>query len=360
MMVVARTPAAAQKRCPPVPFSPRFHAIILAPLRVVVTSALLVVAVVTAGSGGLLAQEARFFQLGTGPSGESRFPVGGLVASALSNPPGSRDCDKGGSCGVPGLVAVAKSTSGSAANIDALVTGRLDAALVHADMAWWAAHGAGPYKGRPAVTSLRAVASLYRANLHLVVRQGAGIAQPADLRGKRLALGEADGEAAAQGQLLLAALGLNGRKVKLSFLKPAAAAEALAQGQVDAVLMVEADPVPLLADLIRGHAARLVPLAGPLAEGLVAQNPFMMASVIAAGTYAGQDLPVPTLGVDVVLVTDAAQPAALVGALARALTHPVTRRMLDQANPRGIAVVPDLAAPGRLGLVLHDGVAPAR
>ncbi|MFA6021986.1 MAG: TAXI family TRAP transporter solute-binding subunit, partial [Rhodospirillales bacterium] len=106
-------------------------------------AAVLAVAVVAQGQGTAGAQELRFFQLGTGPTGETRFPVGGLIANAISNPPGSRECEKGGSCGVPGLVAVAKSTNGSIANVEAIGQKRLDAALVHADIAYWAYHGTG-------------------------------------------------------------------------------------------------------------------------------------------------------------------------------------------------------------------------
>ena len=48
------------------------------------------------------AQEMKFFRIGTGSAGGTYFPIGGLIANAISNPPGSRPCDKGGNCGVPG------------------------------------------------------------------------------------------------------------------------------------------------------------------------------------------------------------------------------------------------------------------
>ena len=58
------------------------------------------------------AQEMKFWRIGTGGAGGTYFPIGGLIANAISNPPGSRPCDKGGSCGVPGLVAIAAALSG--------------------------------------------------------------------------------------------------------------------------------------------------------------------------------------------------------------------------------------------------------
>ena len=59
-----------------------------------------------------IAQDMRFFRIGTGGTGGTYYPIGGLIANAISNPPGSRACDKGGSCGVPGLVAIAQSSNG--------------------------------------------------------------------------------------------------------------------------------------------------------------------------------------------------------------------------------------------------------
>ena len=51
------------------------------------------------------AQDLSFFTIGTGGTAATYYPVGGVIANAISNPPGSRACDEGGSCGVPGLIA---------------------------------------------------------------------------------------------------------------------------------------------------------------------------------------------------------------------------------------------------------------
>ncbi len=66
-----------------------------------VASALLAVLVLTASGQGFAAEELRFFRIGTGSTSGIYFPIGGLIASAISNPPGSRACERGGSCGVP-------------------------------------------------------------------------------------------------------------------------------------------------------------------------------------------------------------------------------------------------------------------
>lgn len=302
------------------------------------------------------AQDVRFFQLGTGPTGETRFPIGGLIANALSNPPGSRECERGGSCGVPGLVAVAKSTGGSAANVEALRTQRLDAALVHADIAFWANHGIGPYKGKM-VPNLRGIAMIYPEALHLVARRDAGIASVKDLRGKRVAMGEADSVLASHGRLLLGAWGLSDKQVKLVPMKSTAAAEALAAGKLDAFLAMDGVPVAAVTDAARATPVVLVPLAGGETDRIRAQNPFLVPSEIAAGTYEGQNQPVPTLAVGVALLAPAEADETLIFGVTRALWHPSTQKLLVQGNPRGRLVRLDAAALPRMGIPLHAGAA---
>ena len=73
------------------------------------------------------AQEMKFFRIGTGGTAGTYYPIGGIIANAISNPPGSRPCEKGGSCGVPGLVAIAQSANGSVANVNAIKSGALEA-----------------------------------------------------------------------------------------------------------------------------------------------------------------------------------------------------------------------------------------
>ena len=51
------------------------------------------------------AHDVPYFRIGTGGTGGTYFSIGNLIANAISNPPGSRTCAKGDSCGVPGLVA---------------------------------------------------------------------------------------------------------------------------------------------------------------------------------------------------------------------------------------------------------------
>jgi TRAP transporter TAXI family solute receptor len=303
------------------------------------------------------AQDVAFFQIGSGPAGETRFLLGSLIANALSNPPGSRPCDRGGSCGVPGLVAVAKSTGGAIANVDGLAAGRLDAALVRADIAYWARQGSGPFKEKGPVTALRGIAMLYSDTVHLVVRRGSGIHSVHDLKGRRVSLGARDSGALVLGRLLLGAYGLHDSQVKLSYFRPGAAADALAAGQLDAFLVVDGQAAPAVAELARTTEIALLPLAGPEMDRLRAGAPFLNTGVIPAGTYAGIDQPVPTVEIGVMLATRANQPAPLIQEVTRALWNPTTQRLLTEGHARGRLIHLAFADLGRLGVPLHAGAA---
>ena len=53
-------------------------------------------------AGKAYSADLSFFTIGTGGTAYTYYPVGGMIANAISKPPGSRECGKGGSCGVEG------------------------------------------------------------------------------------------------------------------------------------------------------------------------------------------------------------------------------------------------------------------
>src|SRR5438874_5315572 len=144
-----------------------------------------------------LAQEPRFFRIGTAATGGSFFEVGGLVASAISGPAAGPPCERGGSCGVRGLVAVAQATPGSIENLRLVNSGQLESGFAQADLAGWAYTGANIFAEAGQLRQLRAIAGLFPEAAHLVVRADSPIRSLADLAGKSVAVGEAGSGSAA-------------------------------------------------------------------------------------------------------------------------------------------------------------------
>src|SRR5262245_59338571 len=231
------------------------------------------------------AQDITFFRIGTGATAGTYFPIAGLIANAISNPPGSRSCADGGSCGVPGLVATAVASNGSVANVAAIASGSMQSAFTQSDVAYWAFNGTGIYDGRPKVDSLRAIANLYPESFHLVVRKGSGIKTIKDLKGKRMSLDEPGSGTLVDARLILAAYGLTEKDLKAEYLKPQQAADKLKDGALDAFFSVAGWPQGAISELAATTGIDLVPIDGPEAEALVKKYSFFGTDEIPEGVY---------------------------------------------------------------------------
>jgi len=137
-----------------------------------------------------MAQDLKFFTIGTGGTAYTYYPVGGVIANAISNPPGSRECDSGGSCGVPGLIASAVSSRGSVDNVNAIMSGLRNSGFAQSDVAYWAYTGTGTMEGKEPAKDLRTIAALFEEHIHLVALADSDIDSVADLKGKRVSLDE--------------------------------------------------------------------------------------------------------------------------------------------------------------------------
>src|ERR687892_809280 len=197
-------------------------------------AAALVVLCGAASTGPARAQEMQFFRIGTGGVAGTYYPIGGLIADIISNPPGARPCDKGGSCGVPGLVAIAQSSNGAVANVDDIQSGALESGFVQSDVAHWAYTGTGIYEGHGKVENLRAITNLYPESVHIVARKDAGIKSVRDLKGKRVSLDEPGSGTLVDARIILDAFGLSEDDLSPAYVKSSRAIAMMDEGQLDA------------------------------------------------------------------------------------------------------------------------------
>ena len=280
------------------------------------------------------AQEMKVMRIAAGPIGGTDFPFAGLIANAISNPPGSRECERGGSCGVPGLIAVAQTTIDGAENLRAVSRGDLELALSLADTMSWAFRGVGAYQGQEPLPNLRMIARLYPANVHLVVKKGSPIKSVADLKGKKVAMGGEASATAATAKLILSAYGVRWDSLQMRYYDFAAVTGALEKNDVDAFFMISGAPVLALEDLASRTPVTFVPIDGPIAEKLPKIFPYYSQGVIPAKTY-GDNPAVPTLDVSSVLVGRDTLGTDLAYGIARAVWHERNRPLFQKGHPRG-------------------------
>jgi len=298
--------------------------------------------------------EARFFRIGTAATGGSFFEIGGVVAGAISGPAVGPACGHGGSCGVPGLVAVAQATPGSLENLRLINSGQIESGFAQADLAGWAYHGTKLFAEPGAQRKLRTIASLFPEAAHLVVRADSPIHKLADLKGKRVSIGESGSGTAADAAVFLSTAGFREKDLTRKFLRPGPAAEELKSGEIDAFFLVGGYPIPAIRDLASTIPIRLVSFEDPLLDRLKKDFAFYHRAVIPAGLYPGVEGETVSLGFYALWLVNADIDEDLVYAITQSLWHPGTRRLLDALDPLGKRIQLDQALNG-LSAPLHPG-----
>ncbi|HEX4892389.1 MAG TPA: TAXI family TRAP transporter solute-binding subunit [Hyphomicrobiaceae bacterium] len=282
--------------------------------------------------------QTRFFRIGTGGTGGTYYPIGGLIANAITT-------DK--------LNASAVATNGSVANVNGIVGGSMESGFSQADVNYWAHTGTGIYEGKPKVEELRAIANLYPESVHVVVRKGSNIKSLADLKGKRVSIDEPGSGTIVNARAMLAAAGVSERDIKPEYLKQQQSAEKLKDGALDAYFQTTGYPQGTLTELATTKGFDLVPIEGEIATKLKAQFKFFSDDEIPDGTY--KDVKgVKTVSVGAQWVTSSKIPEDVVYEVTKGLWSDKTRAALDAGHAKGKAIQKATALVG-IAIPLHPG-----
>ena len=313
-----------------------------------------IAATLTAGTA--VAQDPTFFRIGTGSAGGTYFPIGGTIANGISSPPGSRPCDQGGQCGVPGLIAIAQSTTASVFNNTAVQNGELEAGLAAADVTRSMFLGEGKFDGKPHA-KLRVVANLYPEDLHLVMPKGSSIDSLSDLEGKRVGIAQAGSGTQVAVEMMMAEWGLNRDNYDEAELNNSQSAERLADGQIDAYFYAAGWPVSAMVQLSNTKGMELHSFTDDDLKKINDIIPAYIPSSIPAGDYEGVDYEVKTPAVSALLVVSSDLSEELGYGSTKAMWNDNTRKLLDNGHAKGKLITPDTALAGieALGVPLHPG-----
>jgi TRAP transporter TAXI family solute receptor len=295
-----------------------------------------VAAVALAGT----AHAQQFFRIGTGGTAGTYYPVGGMIANAVSQP--------------GKIIATAQASNGSLANVTAVGSGQMEAGFSQSDVATWAYTGTGAFEGKPKIADLRLIATLYPEDIHLVVKKNSGIKSVGDLKGKRVALDEPGSGTLVDARLVLAAYGVKESDIKPEYIKPNQAGDKLKDGSLDAFFFVGGAPAGAIAELASsGVGIELVPLGGPQAQALLKTSPWFSVHHIDAGTY--KDVPaVDTLAVSAQLVTSSKVDTDTVYQITKALYSEPAQKALQAGHAKGKFITKENAVKGA-GIPFHPG-----
>jgi len=312
--------------------------------------------VLCVGAGSATAQEPIFLRLGTGGVGGTYFPIGGTIANSISAPPGARACDKGGQCGVPGLIAIALSTNASVYNNEAIQNAELEAGLAAADVTRSMYRGEGDFAGKPH-EKLRLIANLYPENLHLVLPTGSSLNDLSDLADKRVGIAEAGSGTQVAVLQMLKAWGVTRSNMQEAELNISQSAERLADGQLDAYFYAAGWPVAAIVRLASGSGMSLHSFTDADLAKINDIIPAYIPSQIPGGVYSGIDDTINTPAVSAMLVVSADLDEDMVYGITKSLWSDDTRKLLDEGHAKGKLITLESALDGveELGVPLHMG-----
>ena len=286
------------------------------------------------------AQAQQFFRIGTGGTAGTYYPVGGMIANAVSQP--------------GKIIVTAQASNGSVANVNGIAGGAMESGFSQSDVATWAQKGTGLYEGKPNVPGLRLIANLYPESVHVVVKKGSGIRSVADLKGKRVALDEPGSGTLVNARAILAAYGLKESDIKPEYIKPNQAGDKMKDGSLDAFFFTGGAPAGAIAELASaGSGIELLPIDGAPAEALRKSSPFFSPDNIAADTYKGVAA-VNTLSVGAQWVTSDKADANTVYEITKALFGADAQKQLGSGHAKGKFITKENAVRAA-GIPFHPG-----
>jgi len=235
---------------------------------------------------------AEFVTIGTGGVTGTYYPTGGAICRLVNKYKKETKIR----CSV-------ESTGGSVYNINTIKNGELDFGIAQSDVVYQASNGTGKFDGKQ-VKKLKSVMAIYPELLTLVTRKDAGINGIADVKGKRINLGNPGSGNEATALTLFDASGI--KKDDLSFagaLKASEMPDALRDNKIDGYFYMVGHPTANIKDASNSVDVKITPLEGSNIDTLIKKYPYFAKADVPAGMYKGNPDATPTFGVKAVLVT---------------------------------------------------------
>jgi uncharacterized protein len=272
--------------------------------RIGILVAALTLAVLFAGPA--IAAQKQFFAITTGGTGGTYYPLGGLLAQALTER-------------VPEVLVTGQAGNASVANCNLIRDHQIESAFVQNNVAYSAYKGEAQFKGKP-VTNLRGIASLYPETIQIVARADSGIKSLKDIKGKKLIPGDRGSGTEVDTLNVLSAYNLTYKDFAgVDWLGFSGAAQRLQDKQADVTFTTAGWPTAAITELAMSTNIVLVPIEEAMIDKITKAFTFYSKVVIPKGTYKGMTADVATITTMAQWVVDEKVPEDLVYKLTRAL-----------------------------------------
>lgn len=235
---------------------------------------------------------AEFVTIGTGGVTGTYYPTGGAICRLVNKYKKETKIR----CSV-------ESTGGSVYNINTIKNGELDFGIAQSDVVYQASNGTGKFEGKT-VKKLKSVMAIYPELLTLVTRKDSNINTIADVKGKRINLGNPGSGNEATALTLFDASGIKKSDLKFAgALKASEMPDALRDNKIDGYFYMVGHPTANIKDATNSVDVKITPLKGDNIDALIKKYPYFAKADVPAGMYKGNPDAIPTFGVKAVLVT---------------------------------------------------------
>ena len=306
----------------------------------------LAIAAVTAGVlMSSTAQAESFVTIGTGGQTGVYYAVGQSICKLVN---------RGGD--EHGIKCTAPSTGGSVANLNAIKAGEMDMGVAQSDWQYHAYNGTSKFEDQGANGDLRAVFSVHPEPFTVIARSDSGIESFADLKGKRVNIGNPGSGQRGTMEVVMEAVGMSKDDFKLaSELKSSEQSSAMCDNNVDAIIFTVGHPNGSIKEATTSCEAKLIPVTGPEIDALANDNDYYAKAMIPGGMYNGTDGDTETFGVGATFVSSTNSDEETIYQVVKAVfdnfdrfkkLHPAFANLKEEDM-----IVNNLSAP------LHDGAA---
>jgi uncharacterized protein len=258
-------------------------------------------------AGTPAAAQQKFITIGTGGVTGVYYAVGGAICRLVNKDRAKNNVR----CSV-------ESTGGSSYNVNTIKQGELDFGMTQSDVQYQSYKGTGSFK--EPFPDMRSVFSVHPEPFTLVARKEANINGFADLKGKRVNVGNPGSGTRSAMDELLAASNMKMSDFSLAAeLKADEHGAALCDNKIDAFFYGVGHPSANIQDPTTACGAKLVPITGPGVDALVKKYPYYAYATIPGGLYSGNPQPTKTYGVMATMVTSSKVPADMVYLVTKAV-----------------------------------------
>ena len=231
--------------------------------------------------------DAEKLTMGTGGTTGTYYAFGGVIANVIN----SKDV---------GVNINVQSTGASKANIYLVNDGEADLAIVQNDVMDYGYNGTDLFAEEGAASEFATVGALYAEVCQVVSTKD--ITSIADLKGKRVSVGDAGSGVEFNARQILEIYGMTFDDIEVNNLSFGDSSDALKDGKIDAFFCTAGAPTTAIVELATTNDINLLEVDDEHAAKLAAAYPYYTTYPIPGGSYKGVDEDVQTVAIKATLI----------------------------------------------------------